>query len=563
MVFGKYQVIKRLAVGGMGEIFLARQTNGINNSERFIILKTLLPNLARESGHVEQFLDEARVAAFLHHPNIVEVYEVGPWQDTYIIAMEFIRGENLARLMTAIIRNNESLPRHLAAKIVHGAALALHHAHQSHDTDGHPLGVVHRDIGLQNIMIDHNGVTKVVDFGIAQAIHKTSIKSSKLVKGKLRYMSPEQVLNKELDGRSDQFSLGIVLWELVTGRRLLKDKEDTEVIKILTQSDISTPKSIDPSVPDELNFIISKMLKRDREQRYTNCREVAIALAKYIEENEEDASEDCLADYIKRHLPENIIESPLEHHLEQEHEVFTFATRNKKKATTQETTRVNIQQQQIKLQNKKQKNILVLTLILISIISIALITVGAVIWRNFRYTTPSSVHIVEYNPPQPPLASLKISTIPAGAQIFQDEHIIGISPVTINTLQTDTTYEFKLAKEGYQESFVSVTLSSKESRIIYVSLSPLVDPLLAQLENQENPFDEASDKLTQFGFFVLSSKPGNKVAIDGKYYGNTPINKIKLSPGNHILRINTEDTQKLITRKFNIRIGSTTKMKIK
>lgn len=167
LIFGKYDIIRRLALGGMGEVFLSRQT-GVA-VDRLVILKSLLPELAEQEGFVDQFLDEARVAATLNHPNIVGIYEVGLWNGQYFIAMEFIHGEDLSKLYRAAKKQKEKVPFEVSAKIIHDAALGLDHAHAAKAMDGTPLNIVHRDISPQNIMVRGDGVTKVVDFGIAKA----------------------------------------------------------------------------------------------------------------------------------------------------------------------------------------------------------------------------------------------------------------------------------------------------------------------------------------------------------------------------------------------------------
>lgn len=266
----------------MGEIFLARQT-GVAGFDRLVILKSLLPDLAEQTGLVDQFLDEARVAAMLNHPNIVSIYEVGEWGGLYFIAMEYIRGDNLSRLMQATITSRIRMPPLVPLRVVHDAALGLDHAHHAVDTDGKPLNIVHRDIGLQNIMVRADGVAKVVDFGIAHAANRSTRTRTGMVKGKLQYMSPEQVAGKDLDGRSDQFSLGIVLWELLTQRRLFKGDNEFLTMQKLLADPIPPPSSVVPAIPADVDAVVMRALQRDREERYPNCGDVAGDLAKVIE----------------------------------------------------------------------------------------------------------------------------------------------------------------------------------------------------------------------------------------------------------------------------------------
>lgn len=281
-LLGKYEMLQRLAQGGMGEVFLARQT-GMAGFDRLAILKTLKAELASRPGFIDQFLDEARVAATLNHPNIVSIYEVGQAEGTYFIAMEYIAGVDLARLWVAAAKAKLGLPFHVSVKILHDAALGLHHAHHAKDVRGDRLEVVHRDVSPQNIMVRGDGVTKVVDFGIAKAENRMSHTQVGTVKGKLQYMSPEQVQGERLDGRSDQFSLGVVLWEMCTGKRLFKSKVEVETLNRIMAADVPPPSTVVPAFPEELESVILKMLSRKPQDRFESCGEAAEALAAYLD----------------------------------------------------------------------------------------------------------------------------------------------------------------------------------------------------------------------------------------------------------------------------------------
>ncbi|MFP2900568.1 serine/threonine-protein kinase [Corallococcus sp. 4LFB] len=240
LIFGRYAVLRRVAVGGMGEIFLARQV-GVSGFERPVILKSLLPDLLEHEGSVEMFLDEARVAAHLNHPNVVSLYEVGAWQGTFYIAMEYIEGENLGRLAKAAQRAGTPLPHRVCAQMIRDAALGLDHAHHARDSQGAPLELVHRDISPQNIMVRLDGLTKVVDFGVAKATIRASRTRTGVLKGKLRYMSPEQVRNEPVSGTSDQFALGVVLWELCTRRPFIDTDNPAEAMRRIALAAVPRP----------------------------------------------------------------------------------------------------------------------------------------------------------------------------------------------------------------------------------------------------------------------------------------------------------------------------------
>jgi serine/threonine protein kinase len=288
LVFGKYERIRRLAQGGMGDVFLARQTGVL---DRLAILKALKHELVAEQEFVEQFLDEARVAATLNHPNIVAIYDVGEWNGTYYIAMEYIAGEDLAKIWYAAAKAGVGLPFQVTVRIIMDAALGLDHAHRARDVRGRPMNIVHRDISPQNIMVRADGVTKLVDFGIAKAANKSSKTQAGMVKGKLQYMSPEQVRGEALDGRSDQFSLGVVIWEMCTGRRLFKADSEINTLQKILQAPIPKPSQFVSGFPGELEAVIMRMLERDANKRFAALGEVALKLKEFLDRSSVQAGE--------------------------------------------------------------------------------------------------------------------------------------------------------------------------------------------------------------------------------------------------------------------------------
>jgi len=282
LILDRYEVLKSLAQGGMGEVLLARQT-GVQGFERLVVLKSLRADLASDTGFIDQFLDEARVAATLNHPNIVNIFEVGEWEGAFYIVMEFIDGADLSRLWYASAKRGIGLPFQVTVKIIEDAARGLDHAHHARDVHGQLLNVVHRDVSPQNIMVRRDGVVKIVDFGIAKAKNRVSSTVVGTVKGKLQYMSPEQVKGEPVDGRSDQFSLGIVLWEMCTGKRLFKAENELATLHKVLHHEIQPPSTIVSGFPAELEGVLMRMLEREREARYPSGGAAAKDLARYLE----------------------------------------------------------------------------------------------------------------------------------------------------------------------------------------------------------------------------------------------------------------------------------------
>jgi serine/threonine protein kinase len=279
---GRYRVIKRLALGGMGEINLAKQV-GLRGFERVVILTTLLPELTQDESFLEQFLDEARVAATLNHPNIVAILELGQAGDRYFMAMEYIDGVDLGFAQRLAHQEKRPLTPREVAGVVGRAAVGLDHAHHAPDSEGNALAIVHRDVSPSNIMLRGDGVVKVVDFGIARAANQGHRTGANVVKGKLRYMSPEQVVSDPLDMRSDQFSLGVVLWELLSGVPLFRGESPLDVMRGVLTSPIRKPSDVNHAVPTALDRIVLRMLERQPASRFPRLLDVAAELQSFLD----------------------------------------------------------------------------------------------------------------------------------------------------------------------------------------------------------------------------------------------------------------------------------------
>jgi serine/threonine protein kinase len=221
--FGKYVLTRLIATGGMAEIFLAHEKA---HPDQPMVIKRILPHLIESSEFVSMFLDEARIAAQLHHENVVEIFDVGRVDGAYFIGMEYVHGEDIRRIYNQAYKRQQSLPLSHSIRIIAEAAIGLGFAHRLPDLTGKPLGLVHRDVSPQNILVGYQGGVKVVDFGIAKAASKVSETRAGVLKGKYSYMSPEQATGDPLDHRTDIFALGIILYETTTGTRLFKRHND-------------------------------------------------------------------------------------------------------------------------------------------------------------------------------------------------------------------------------------------------------------------------------------------------------------------------------------------------
>jgi eukaryotic-like serine/threonine-protein kinase len=296
--FGRYTLIKKLATGGMAEIWLATQ-KGVADFTRFVVLKKILSHLAEQETFVKMFLDEARTCAQLTHPNIVQIYDLGREANAYFIAMEYIAGENLAAIAWRGVKKQIPLVAPYTAKMVADAAKALHYAHQLRGANGQPLQIVHRDVSPQNILVTYEGEVKVVDFGIAKAASKSEHTKTGMLKGKFSYMSPEQCLGEPLDARADIFALGIVLYELVTGKRLFKHESELMILEMIVKRPIVRPAEAAEGVPPKLDAIIMQALEKAPEARFQTAQEMQIALEEYLRDDPISANSTEISAYMR------------------------------------------------------------------------------------------------------------------------------------------------------------------------------------------------------------------------------------------------------------------------
>ena len=295
--FGKFLLLKRLAVGGMAEIYLARQT-GVQGFEKLVVVKKILPQLAVEQSFVNMFLDEARLAASLSHPNVVQIYDLGKEGESYYIAMEFIAGHDLASVVKKARKEQVNVPVEIVAKVVAQACEGLHYAHTLKDFKGNPLNIVHRDISPSNVLVSYSGAVKVVDFGIAKAESHSTKTQAGTLKGKYSYMSPEQIRGLSLDGRSDVFALGITLYEVLVGKRLFKRDNELAIIKDILEGEVPPPSHVRPDVPPELDAIVMRAMEKDRKRRFASAQEMQLALEGFLARQSRPTTSVDVADFM-------------------------------------------------------------------------------------------------------------------------------------------------------------------------------------------------------------------------------------------------------------------------
>jgi len=275
---GRYVLGRRLARGGMAELYLAKAL-GVAGFERPCVLKLVLPHLTEDAVFVEMFLTEARLASTLDHPNVVHVVDTGEVDGEFFFVMEYVHGRDVRALLRAV--NPGTMPLQAAVTIAHGVAQGLHYVHERRDPSGRFLGLVHRDVSPSNVMVSYDGSVKVVDFGIAKATEMRHATRTGVLKGKVHYMAPEQCEGHALDRRTDVFALGILLYEMTTGRPLFTGTNDYYVMSRIVRGVFARPREVDPAYPPDLEHIVLRALARDPNDRYVSAQALQVELEQY------------------------------------------------------------------------------------------------------------------------------------------------------------------------------------------------------------------------------------------------------------------------------------------
>ena len=275
--FGRYVILGRLGTGGMADAMLA-MLQGSMGFQKPVVLKRMHASLGRDSHFVKMFLDEARLAARLGHANVVATSEVGEHDGHYFIAMDYLEGVSLDRVARKYIHEGHDVPLGLLLRVLCDCLEGLHYAHELRDYDGSPLGVVHRDVTPSNLFVTSIGVAKVLDFGIAKASTQDEATRTGMLKGKLAYMSPEQFYDAPVDRRSDLWAMGVVIWEMVTGRRLFKGANDAQTFRNIMGAEVPPVATYRADAPSELDVIIARATTRDRNHRYQTAEQMRVDL---------------------------------------------------------------------------------------------------------------------------------------------------------------------------------------------------------------------------------------------------------------------------------------------
>jgi len=314
--FGRYYLTQKIAMGGMAEIFRAKSI-GAEGFEKAVVIKRILPHFCEDESFVTMFQDEARVAAHLNHANVVQIFDFDEVDGLYYIAMEYVEGQDLKRVLDVGTKLGKPLSIAQAVLVMIEAGQGLDYAHKR-EVDGKPLNIIHRDISPHNMMVSYNGEVKIMDFGIAKAASRSTKTRVGTVKGKCAYMSPEQARGKQLDGRSDLFALGVCLWEMVTGKRLFVGESDFETLNNVLRAEVPSVCELNPDADEDLNKLIMAALDRDVDVRPKDVSAWVAMLRKWFYSTVPDPSAVTLKAYMHELFSDQIAKLKEDVHREAE-----------------------------------------------------------------------------------------------------------------------------------------------------------------------------------------------------------------------------------------------------
>ncbi|KFE60150.1 serine/threonine-protein kinase [Hyalangium minutum] len=569
LTVGRYHLLARIAVGGMAEIWLARQA-GLKGFEKFVVIKRILDGLGTDPEFVAMFLDEARIAAQLNHPHIVQIFDLGEEAGAFFIAMEYLPGENLAAIARTGARQSQPLPIPLAVRVIADAAEGLAYAHTKTGPDGKLLGIVHRDVSPQNILVTYDGVVKVVDFGIAKAATRESQTMVGQVKGKTAYMSPEQAKGQSLDARSDIFALGILLFELVTRSRLFQFSDPLEALRVVASDDpIPLAHERNPEVPATLGLIIARALARDPDQRYSTGRQFQYALEEWLRSQPEVPGAAELAAYMHERFGARIQERAKMLEAARNGEVSSTGIRRAVSSNTGDSMpgRAQVDEETTLEQSLRKRSRLSMTAAAVG----GLLLLGGM-GAFFALRSGGSVEPVPPPVATPPVAPappiLTIETDPPGALIKVDGQEVGHSPLTLDTLSVGE-HSVAASLEGRLPAERQVKLANPGERAMVllalaVEPAPTPNPPPTSTETASPSASQSRPaKKAAMGKLTLDTTPWTRVFLRKQRLGDTPLIDVQLPAGKYQLKLVNEEKNISTVIEVEIRAGQTTAKKLR
>ncbi|TQF16461.1 serine/threonine protein kinase [Myxococcus llanfairpwllgwyngyllgogerychwyrndrobwllllantysiliogogogochensis] len=549
MHLGKYELVRKLATGGMAEVFLAKAA-GPGGFEKTLVLKRILPHLAEDPSFVEMFLGEARLVAGLNHPNVVQIFDFGEAEGSYFLTMELIDGPNLRRWQRQAATRGQPLAPGICAKVVAQAAEGLAFAHEFADpTTGQPLGLIHRDVSPDNILVSRQGAVKVVDFGIAKVAGQKHRTQTGIVKGKVAYMPPEQVRADPLDRRVDVYALGVVLYELLTGRLPFDGPSELAMMQAIVSSEPVPVSRHRKDVPSALQAIITRALHKDREDRYADCRALHADLERFVLSLGEPVGAYQIAQAVGQVVEERLVPTPApmssrpelrDARVETPERTVPSGPSRRQHAETPDVPAPAVFEQETEQRPRSEAGAArKKRLVPVALVGAALLVAGG------------GYALLGGTPPPVPQAQPGAATQAPGAPA-----LVAAAPPTVPVDTKGTKGVEEKPDEAELEAQLAVKREQDEGTPDtddFDLLSPVVPPASDKHVESKEPASPAVKRA--LGSVEFRIRPYAVVYLDKRLLGETPLAVIDVPAGVHTVTAVNPRLGKKVTRSFEVKAG--------
>ena len=620
-LFGKYYLLELINVGGMAEVFKAKMF-GVEGFEKIVAIKRILPEVAEDAEFIKMFVDEAKIAVKLQHPNVVQIFELGKIEDSYFIAMELINGKDLKTIRKRLKRVDLLMPVEQSAYIISQVCDGLDYAHRKTDEKMNPLNIVHRDISPQNMIVSYEGTVKLIDFGIAKAKSKSTKTQVGMLKGKFSYMSPEQVSGQPIDRRSDIFSLGVVFFEMLTGKRLFLGKNDVETLEKIRKAEVLPPSVFNSAVPPELDRIVLKALAKDREDRYQWASEFSEDLKKFSYSSGKSFSRQDMMNFMSEFFADELEEETAK--LEEYHKIKKPAEmplREAAQPVRRDVTSIEDEKSVMHSGSSSKKLVLVFATIVVAlafVISLLVVLSGnkkdstslivdsnekktiVVVDENTMYQkrceTPCVIegllagpHEISFTKPGfvdvkdsiflskgenkekfvkmyrigEQKTMITVKSDPDGATLYiNDKKVQAATPTIVNDIPVGLDIVVRVEKHGYypyEENIGKVPANmNKEVSVILKSKNNSASQ--SKSKKSDSSSSRSAVESGEPAFLTINSMPWANIYIDGKLVGSTPISKHKLPAGSYKIQFKNPKSKIDKTIPIELKPGETKRL---
>lgn len=528
--FGRYFLIDKIAVGGMAEVFKAKSFSH-GGFEKLLVIKRILQHLTENEDFVEMFIDEAKISVELQHPNIVQIYDFGRIAENYFIAMECVEGKDVKGLLRKLAERRKVLPMEYAVYIAHEMCKGLDYAHKRTDMQGAPLSIIHRDVSPSNILVSYSGEVKIADFGIAKAQISAYNTKGGVLKGKFEYMSPEQASGTDLNHQSDVFSTGIILHEMLTGRRLFKTNSDIKTLERIKAVDVQPPSELNAGIPKRLDDIVMKAMSKDPSERFADARDLQTALLEFMYPATPDLTRENLGHFLTEMFSAEI-------RTERDRlEAGTTAAAELKDLAPEIDLDLEWEEspgsgQTLNLQPSR----IPLFVALVGIVALC----AGLIFVGLQQPEAPPVQQIEVPPDLPALLQLKVSP-DSDAIVYVDGKVVGQGNDVIQTeLVPDTEFELEVVAEGYTSHKDRYIVGPGERLMLPITLVAKPKPQTKSIPKNvpAPPISAPPPAATAPGKLNVNIRGGwAEVYVNGVRVDTTPLYQHSLPAGRHTIEI--------------------------